>query len=40
MPWFDAESDEGKNGNLPKAEFRKWSISASYQKPLTNKLCG
>ncbi|MBW1253365.1 ShlB/FhaC/HecB family hemolysin secretion/activation protein [Pantoea allii] len=38
MPWFDAESDEGKNGNLPKAEFRKWSISASYQKPLTNKL--
>lgn len=38
IPWFAAESDEGKNGNLPKAQFRKWSISGSYQHPLTNKL--
>ncbi|UWS29221.1 ShlB/FhaC/HecB family hemolysin secretion/activation protein [Erwinia pyrifoliae] len=38
MPWFEAESDEGKNGNLAKAQFRKWSIGGSYQRPLTNKL--
>jgi hemolysin activation/secretion protein len=38
MPWFDAESDQGKNGDLPRAEFRKWSLSGSYQRPLTNRL--
>lgn len=38
MPWLDAESDQGKNGDLPKAEFRKWSLSGSYQRPLTNRL--
>lgn len=38
MPWFDAESDTGKTGDLPKAQFRKWSISGSFQRPLTNNL--
>lgn len=38
MPWFDAESDDGKNGDLPKAQFRKWSLSGSFQRPLTNNL--
>jgi hemolysin activation/secretion protein len=38
MPWFDAESDSGKTGDLPKAQFRKWSISGSFQRPLTNNL--
>ncbi|QGY33108.1 ShlB/FhaC/HecB family hemolysin secretion/activation protein [Pantoea cypripedii] len=38
MPWFEAESDAGKTGDLPKAEFRKWSISASFQRPVTSKL--
>lgn len=38
MPWFDAESDSGKSDDLPKAQFRKWSISSSYQRPLTEKI--
>lgn len=38
MSWFDAESDRGKTGDLPKAQFRKWSISGSFQRPLTNDL--
>ncbi|MBD8163320.1 ShlB/FhaC/HecB family hemolysin secretion/activation protein [Erwinia persicina] len=38
MPWFSAESDEGKNGDVPKAEFRKWSLSGSYQLPVTQDL--
>ncbi len=38
MPWFDAESDKGKTGAVPKAQFRKWSISGSFQRPLTSKL--
>jgi len=38
MPWFDAESDSGKSDDLPKAEFRKWSISSSYQRPVTQKM--
>ena len=38
MPWFDAESDAGKTGDLPKAQFRKWSLSGSFQRPLTNNL--
>jgi len=38
MPWFDVESDDGKNGDLPKAQFRKWSVSGSFQRPLTNNL--
>lgn len=38
MPWFDAESDSGKSDDLPKAEFRKWSVSSSYQRPVTQKM--
>lgn len=38
MPWFDAERDAGKNGDLPKAQFRKWSLSGSFQRPVTDKL--
>lgn len=38
MPWFDAESDSGKSDDLPKAEFRKWSVSSSYQRPVTQKI--
>ncbi|MDU1575225.1 MAG: ShlB/FhaC/HecB family hemolysin secretion/activation protein [Pantoea sp.] len=38
MPWFDAESDAGKNSELPKAQFRKWSVGGSFQRPLTNDL--
>lgn len=38
MDWFDAESDDGKNGELPKAQFRKWSLSASFQRPLRDDL--
>lgn len=38
MPWFDAESDAGKTGDLPKAQFRKWSLSGSFQRPLTSDL--
>lgn len=38
MPWFNAETDEGKTGDVPRAEFRKWSLSASFQRPLMNDL--
>lgn len=38
MPWFDAESDSGKSDDLPKAEFRKWSVSSSFQRPVTQKM--
>ena len=38
MPWFDAESDGNKNGDLPKAEFRKWSLNASFQRPVAENL--
>lgn len=38
MPWFDAESDSGKNDAIPKAQFRKWSISSSFQRPVTQKM--
>lgn len=38
MPWFDAESDGNKNGDLPKAQFRKWSLNASYQRPVADNL--
>lgn len=38
MSWFDAESDAGKSRELPKAQFRKWSISGSFQRPLTDGL--
>lgn len=38
MAWFDAESDKGKSDDFPKAEFRKWSVSSSYQRPVTQKM--
>ena len=38
MPWFGAESDQGKPGDLPKADFRKWSLSGSFQRPVTASL--
>lgn len=38
MPWFEAESDQGKTGDLPKAEFRKWNFNGSFQRPVTQKL--
>ncbi|QTK93321.1 ShlB/FhaC/HecB family hemolysin secretion/activation protein, partial [Klebsiella aerogenes] len=27
-----------KNGDLPKAQFRKWSLSASFQRPVAENL--
>jgi len=38
MPWFDAESDADKSGDLPRAQFRKWSLSGSFQRPVSDKL--
>lgn len=38
MPWFGAESDDGASGSLPKAQFRKWNLNASFQRPLSQNL--
>lgn len=38
VPWFGAEDDNLKQGDVPKAEFRKWSVSGSFQRPLAEKL--
>lgn len=38
MPWFNAETDENKVGDVPRAEFRKWSLNASFQRPVTSDL--
>lgn len=38
MPWFGAENDNGKRGDVPKAEFKKWSLNGSFQRPLAQKL--
>ena len=38
MSWLDAETDHGKNDSEPKAQFRKWSVSASFQRPVTDGL--
>lgn len=38
MPWLDAERDGNKNGDLPKAQFRKWSLNASFQRPVAENL--
>ncbi|WNJ82042.1 ShlB/FhaC/HecB family hemolysin secretion/activation protein [Cedecea neteri] len=38
VPWFGAENDNGKQGDVPKAEFKKWSLSGSFQRPLTQKI--
>lgn len=38
VPWLGAEDDNDKHGDVPKAEFRKWSVNGSYQQPLTDRL--
>ncbi|WP_435929259.1 ShlB/FhaC/HecB family hemolysin secretion/activation protein [Dryocola sp. BD613] len=38
MPWFGAENDHGKKGDLPKAVFKKWSVNGSFQLPVANNL--
>jgi hemolysin activation/secretion protein len=38
VPWLGAENDHGKNGGMPKAEFKKWSVNGSFQLPATNDL--
>lgn len=38
MPWFEAETDHGKNDEQPKSQFRKWSLSASFQRPVADGL--
>jgi hemolysin activation/secretion protein len=38
MPWFNGETDEDKIGDAPRALFSKWSLNASFQRPLTNSL--
>lgn len=38
VPWFGAENDNDKRGDVPKAGFRKWSVSASFQRPVTQKI--
>lgn len=38
MPWLGAENDGSKNGDLPKAQFRKWSLNASFQRPVADNL--
>lgn len=35
VPWMGAEDDHDKHGDVPKAEFRKWSVNGSYQQPIT-----
>lgn len=37
-PWFNAETDEDKTGDVPRAQFRKWSLNASFQRPVTRDL--
>ncbi len=38
VPWLGAEDDNDKHGDVPKAEFRKWSVNGSYQQPLTDRV--
>lgn len=38
VPWLGAEDDNGKNGDMPKAEFKKWSVNGSFQLPVANEL--
>lgn len=38
MPWLGAASDHDAAADAPRAEFRKWSLSASFQRPLTRDL--
>ncbi len=34
VPWLGAENDAGKSGDMPRAEFDKWTLSGSYYLPL------
>lgn len=38
VPWLGAENDNGKRGDVPKAEFKKWSLNGSYQRPVAQDL--
>lgn len=38
VPWFGAEDDNDKHGDVPKAEFRKWSVNGSFQRPVADRL--
>ncbi|HEY4468215.1 MAG TPA: ShlB/FhaC/HecB family hemolysin secretion/activation protein [Klebsiella sp.] len=38
VPWFGAEDDNDKHGDVPKAEFRKWSVNGSFQRPVADNL--
>ncbi|MGL5456174.1 MAG: ShlB/FhaC/HecB family hemolysin secretion/activation protein [Citrobacter telavivensis] len=38
MSWFDAENDHGKGDDQPKSQFHKWSLSASFQRPVADGL--
>lgn len=38
VPWLGAEDDNDKQGDVPKAEFRKWSLNGSFQRPVADKL--
>lgn len=38
VPWFGAEDDNNKHGDVPKAEFRKWSVNGSFQRPVADRL--
>lgn len=38
VPWLGAEDDNDKQGDVPKAEFRKWSVSGSFQRPVTQSM--
>lgn len=38
VPWLGAEDDDDKRGDVPRAEFRKWSINGSFQRPLATDL--
>lgn len=38
VPWLGAEDDHDKYGDVPKAEFRKWSLNGSFQRPVATDL--
>jgi hemolysin activation/secretion protein len=38
MSWLDAETDHGKRDSEPKSQFRKYSLSASFQRPVADGL--
>jgi hemolysin activation/secretion protein len=38
MAWLDAETDHGKDDSEPKSQFRKFSLSASFQRPVADGL--